>query len=161
MIDHTSTLEWLSPALGTTNSSPAGLRWFQNPCLPSPWPLSHLSLGLHLFLHLYYLQGGGILSLGSGPATLSPNHFSPVPEWILSCLLHILNQIKHLYILFLWPLYFCFYSDLYTSNHSAAAAVKSLQSCLTLRPHRWQPTRLLCPWDSLGKNTGVDCHFLL
>ena len=29
------------------------------------------------------------------------------------------------------------------------------------RPHRWQPTRLLCPWDSPGKNTGVGCHFLL
>ena len=27
--------------------------------------------------------------------------------------------------------------------------------------HRWQPTRLLCPWDSPGKNTGVGCHFLL
>jgi len=24
-----------------------------------------------------------------------------------------------------------------------------------------QPTRLLCPWDSLGKNTGVVCNFLL
>ena len=23
------------------------------------------------------------------------------------------------------------------------------------------PARLLCPWDSPGKNTGVDCHFLL
>ena len=22
-------------------------------------------------------------------------------------------------------------------------------------------TRLLCPWDSLGKSTGVGCHFLL
>ena len=28
-------------------------------------------------------------------------------------------------------------------------------------PHRWQPTRLRCPWDSPGKNTGVGCHFLL
>ena len=28
-------------------------------------------------------------------------------------------------------------------------------------PHRWQPTRLLRPWDSPGKNPGVDCHFLL
>ena len=27
--------------------------------------------------------------------------------------------------------------------------------------HRWQPTRLPHPWDSLGKNTGVGCHFLL
>ena len=24
-----------------------------------------------------------------------------------------------------------------------------------------QPTRLPCPWDSPGKNTGVGCHFLL
>ena len=29
-----------------------------------------------------------------------------------------------------------------------------------MRPHRQQPTRLPCPWDS-GKNTGVGCHFLL
>ena len=27
--------------------------------------------------------------------------------------------------------------------------------------HRRQPTRLLCPWDSPGKNTGVGCHFPL
>ena len=25
-------------------------------------------------------------------------------------------------------------------------------------PHRQQPTRLCCPWDSPGKNTGVGCH---
>ena len=30
-----------------------------------------------------------------------------------------------------------------------------------VRPHGQQPTRLLCPWDSPGKNTGVGCHFLL
>ena len=30
-----------------------------------------------------------------------------------------------------------------------------------MRPHRRQPTRLPCPWDSPGKNTGVGCHFLL
>ena len=28
-------------------------------------------------------------------------------------------------------------------------------------PYGQQPTRLLCPQDSLGKNTGVGCHFLL
>ena len=27
--------------------------------------------------------------------------------------------------------------------------------------HRRQPTRLPRPWDSPGKNTGGDCHFLL
>ena len=31
----------------------------------------------------------------------------------------------------------------------------------SVRPHKWQPTRLPCPWDSPGKNTGVGCHFLL
>ena len=30
-----------------------------------------------------------------------------------------------------------------------------------MRPHRQQPTRLSRPWDSIGKNTGVGCHFLL
>ena len=38
---------------------------------------------------------------------------------------------------------------------------KSLQSCLTLRPHGLQPSRVLCPWDFPGKNTGVGCHALL
>ena len=38
---------------------------------------------------------------------------------------------------------------------------ESLQSCLTLQPHRQQPTKLPRSWDSLGKNTGVGCHFLL
>ena len=31
----------------------------------------------------------------------------------------------------------------------------------SVRPHRWQPTRLSHPWDSPGKNTVVGCHFLL
>ena len=30
-----------------------------------------------------------------------------------------------------------------------------------LRPHGLQSTRLLCPWDSLDKNTGVGYHALL
>ena len=31
----------------------------------------------------------------------------------------------------------------------------------SVRPQKWQPTRLRHPWDSPGKNTGVGCHFLL
>ena len=31
----------------------------------------------------------------------------------------------------------------------------------SLRPHGLYPARLLCPWDSPGKHTGVGCHFLL
>ena len=45
--------------------------------------------------------------------------------------------------------------------YAAAAAAESLQSCPTVQPQRWQLTRLCCPWDSPGKNTGVGCHFLL
>ena len=32
---------------------------------------------------------------------------------------------------------------------------------LCVTPCTAQPTRLLRPWDSPGKNTGVGCHFLL
>ena len=48
------------------------------------------------------------------------------------------------------------------SHLSLCCAAKSLQSCPTLcDPVDSQPTRLLCPWDSPGKNAGVGCHFLL
>ena len=34
--------------------------------------------------------------------------------------------------------------------------------CLILcDPHGLYPARLLCPWNSPGKNTGVSCHSLL
>ena len=55
----------------------------------------------------------------------------------------------------------------YTNEHkkvsfAAAAAAKSLQSCPTLcDPIDRQLTRLPCPWDSPGKNTGVGYHFPL
>ena len=47
--------------------------------------------------------------------------------------------------------------DRYVNNSESEVT----QSCPNLRPHGLQPTRLLCPWDSLGKSTGVGCHFLL
>ena len=31
----------------------------------------------------------------------------------------------------------------------------------SLQPHGLYPSRLLCPWDSPGKNVGVGCHSLL
>ena len=52
-----------------------------------------------------------------------------------------------------------------TLPSSTATTAKSLQSCPTLCDPMdcwlWQPTRLLRPWDSPGKNTGAGCHFLL
>ena len=40
--------------------------------------------------------------------------------------------------------------------HKVASVVSA-----SVRPHRRQPIRFPCPWDSPGKNTGVGCHFLL
>ena len=42
-------------------------------------------------------------------------------------------------------------------NNSVSCSVVSD----SLQPHGLQPTRFLCPWDSLGKNTGVGSHSLL
>ena len=39
--------------------------------------------------------------------------------------------------------------------------VKLLGHVQLERPHGLQPTRLLRPWDCLGKSTGVGCHCLL
>ena len=38
---------------------------------------------------------------------------------------------------------------------AVAVATKSPVMSDSVQPHRRQPTRLLCPWDSPGKNTGV------
>ena len=50
----------------------------------------------------------------------------------------------------------------YWKNYSCDSLSLSLvaQSCPILWPHGLQPARLLCPWDSPGKNTGVGCHFI-
>ena len=69
-------------------------------------------------------------------------------------------------LILLFLFFFNFYWNIVAFQSCAifydrAAAAKSLQLCPTLRPHRRQPTRLPCPWDSPGKNTGVGCHFLL
>ena len=47
----------------------------------------------------------------------------------------------------------------HTYTYAAAAAASVVSN--SVRPHRWQTTRLPYPWDSPGKNTGVGCHFLL
>ena len=49
----------------------------------------------------------------------------------------------------------------YTSYLSECCCCVTSVVSNSVQPHRWQPTRLLCPWDSPGKNTGVGCHFLV
>ena len=42
--------------------------------------------------------------------------------------------------------------------HASQCLVTSVVSD-SLRPYGLYPARLLCPWDSPGKNTRVGCHF--
>ena len=46
-------------------------------------------------------------------------------------------------------------------NLIQALYVLVAQSCSTLQFHGLEPTRLPCPWNSPGTNTGEGCHFLL
>ena len=48
-------------------------------------------------------------------------------------------------------------------GHGQCVCVVTLCVCghsVVSDPHGLQPTRLLCPWDLPGKNTGLDCYFL-
>ena len=51
--------------------------------------------------------------------------------------------------------------DMYIYPYLDKMKVLVTQPCLTLWPHRLWPSRLLCPWDSPGKNPGVSSHSLL
>ena len=53
--------------------------------------------------------------------------------------------------------------------HPALATKTGVRACVhaksllsdSVRPYGLQPARLLYPWNSPGKNTGVGCHALL
>ena len=56
----------------------------------------------------------------------------------------------------------CTRLDTHRASDNGQLLFYTFQSSPTLcNPHGRQPARLLCPWDSSGKNTGVGCHFLL
>ena len=56
---------------------------------------------------------------------------------------------------------FCVFRRLYGQIKSCCCCYVASVMSDSVRPHRPQPTRLPCPWDSPGKNTGVGCHFFL
>ena len=76
--------------------------------------------------------------------------------------------LANLFILFLILLHIC-----KNSVFSFASLIILVYICVSacvlscfivsnsLLPHGLQPTRLLCAWDSPGKNTEVGCHALL
>ena len=58
-------------------------------------------------------------------------------------------------------------SQMWLSDWTTTAAIR-MHPCMLSKFSRvwlfvmpWRPTSLLCPWDSLSKNTGVGCHALL
>ena len=60
----------------------------------------------------------------------------------------------------------CFWTVVLEKTLESPLDCKEIQLLLavvsdSVRPNGRQPTRLPSPWDSPGKNTGVDCHFLL
>ena len=55
---------------------------------------------------------------------------------------------------------FCYPKKCYLEIYCVCVSCSAVMSD-SLRPHGLQPTRLFCAWDSLGKNTGEGCHFLL
>ena len=66
----------------------------------------------------------------------------------LTCLLLILEPVNILY-----------YQVIKVANKLILCLVTSVMSD-SLGLYGLQPARFLCPWDSPGKNTGVDCHAL-
>ena len=70
----------------------------------------------------------------------------------------ILSQEVHIFSLFLRV------SSIYlASTNTANVCACSVASVVSnsVQSYGLQPARLLCPWDSSGKNTGVGCHALL
>ena len=48
-----------------------------------------------------------------------------------------------------------------TDNSYLCVSAQFLIVSDSLWLHGHEPTSLLCPWDFLGKNIGLHCHFLL
>ena len=50
---------------------------------------------------------------------------------------------------------------MYVKGHWKSENISGSVASNSLGPHGLWPTRLLCPWNSLSKNSGVGCHSLL
>ena len=72
-------------------------------------------------------------------------------------LIRLQTKIRKSYhkVCFYWPV-----QSLLFYRSYVCACVCSVMSA-SVRPHELQPARLLCSWDSPGKNTGVGCRFLI
>ena len=96
------------------------------------------------------------------------NHQMWIPSFNCSQIYKTSNCFTHYFALFskrdgkcispsqMWPLVVPFIQDpAYTSCCCCCCCQVTSVLSDSVRPHRWQPTRLSHPWDSPGKNTGV------
>ena len=68
---------------------------------------------------------------------------------VVPFLLNVFKNTIQLYI----------YVHLFCTKHVCSVSHSVMPN--SLQPHWLYPVRLLCPWNSLGENSGLDCHFLL
>ena len=70
----------------------------------------------------------------------------------------VVNFFLNNVIVFLFAHFFIGFPEFSSSVYRYVCA-RSV-SRVWLWPHRLYSTRLICPWNFPGKNTGVSCHFL-
>ena len=108
-------------------------------------------------------------AMGSLGSSVHGIHQARIPEWVAMFSSRGSLQPRYqTYVFYVscigrWVLYHQHHLErpriieyLYVKSDYYAQSLSCVQ---LLRPHR-QLTRLLCPWDSPGKNTGVGCHAL-
>ena len=98
---------------------------------------------------------------GPGALITTPTPEKQPPPWVWL----VLCPSKALSGLWYWPLRVPTLKGNDSSTQNSLTKQVQLFShsvvVHSLRPHGLLPTRLLCPWDSPGMDTGVDCCSLL
>ena len=152
-----------------------------NPCPLSPWCHPTISSSVVLFFCPQSFPASGSfpvsqLFTSGGQSTVVSASFYCAGDyrgwnnWIyliinayISSILKLIRKVELLYIFKSCKNYsqkvreYVCIRDL---NHKCVCVSHSVLSN-SLWPHGLQPARIIHPWNSPGKNTGVGCHFLL
>ena len=131
-ITHRSLIKWIT-----------SFKWIQSTQSPRSPPTFFRK---QAFPHLScpVCQGlGTLLTTGGGPAAFEMGLSWPRMQCHLER--ELLASVPYWYLI-----------DTCMRACSVASVVSD-----SVRPYRLWPARLLCPWDSPGKNTGVSCQVLL
>ena len=119
---------------------------------PRPWdfPDKNTGVGCHCLLQgIFQTQGLQICIF-----CIAGGFFNAIPlDIYVWCILR-----KHVcvYMHVLTYAHKCIYTHMYICYCVSHSVMPD-----SVTPMDYSPARLLCPWDSPGKNTGVGCHALL